>query len=320
MTERERIIERLRNVDLGGGSHESLSALAKAVYEPVGGWTIGACEQLRQTLVRLLGGDAAQDECITDELPDLLRKAAKGGYEGSKGDVIDNIAQLIGCKSTMTFFVIDALADKVEQALRETYAKGHLSGFDEAERWHTEHGDWLGEDTHTPPSDGRRITDELRKYIRDAARWGISPTCEKGLADIADRIDTEHKNICYDYQREFKEWEHTQDTCYIELPKDADGEYIHIGDVVTMELMFGGMSKPLVVDRMELSHGKDGYLWCVALDTDETCWNQPSLLHHHAPTVEDVLREFAEGLGVPVADSYIATSAAKLRLAGGDAE
>ena len=36
------------------------------------------------------------------------------------------------------------------------------------------------------------------------------------------------------------------------------------------------------------------------------------------PTVEDVLREFAYGLGVPVADSYIAASAAKLRLAGED--
>jgi hypothetical protein len=32
-----------------------------------------------------------------------------------------------------------------------------------------------------------------------------------------------------------------------------------------------------------------------------------------------VLREFAEGLGVPVVDSYIAATAAKLRLAG-DAE
>ena len=33
------------------------------------------------------------------------------------------------------------------------------------------------------------------------------------------------------------------------------------------------------------------------------------------PTVEDVLREFAYGLGVPVADSYVAATAAKLRLA-----
>lgn len=36
------------------------------------------------------------------------------------------------------------------------------------------------------------------------------------------------------------------------------------------------------------------------------------------PAGEEVLREFAEGLGVPVADSYIAASAAKLRLAGGE--
>jgi len=37
------------------------------------------------------------------------------------------------------------------------------------------------------------------------------------------------------------------------------------------------------------------------------------------PTVEDVLREFAYGLGVPVADSYVAATAAKLRLAEEDA-
>jgi len=40
--------------------------------------------------------------------------------------------------------------------------------------------------------------------------------------------------------------------------------------------------------------------------------------HYHKPTVEDVLREFAYGLGVPVADSYIAASAAKLRLVEGE--
>lgn len=34
------------------------------------------------------------------------------------------------------------------------------------------------------------------------------------------------------------------------------------------------------------------------------------------PTVEDVLREFAYGLGVPVADSYVAAAAAKLTLRG----
>lgn len=82
---------------------------------------------------------------------------------------------------------------------------------------------------------------------------------------------------------------------WVKLPVDADGMPIRVGDVVTMQLLFGGESKPLVVDRMELSHGKDGDLWCVALDTDKGCWNQPSLLRHYTPpTVEDVLAEFHE--------------------------
>ena len=37
------------------------------------------------------------------------------------------------------------------------------------------------------------ITDELRKYISGTARCGISPICEKSLANIADRIDAEHE-------------------------------------------------------------------------------------------------------------------------------
>ena len=82
MTERERIIERLRAVDLGGGSHESLSAIAKAIYEPVGGWTIGACERLRRMLVRLLGeaDTAPSGGRITAE----LRKYALGWDERNR--------------------------------------------------------------------------------------------------------------------------------------------------------------------------------------------------------------------------------------------
>lgn len=47
-------------------------------------------------------------------------------------------------------------------------------------------------------------------------------------------------------------------------------------------------------------------------------WNHWFKDHEHlfrpAPTVEDVLREFAHGLGVPVADSYIAATADRLQL------
>lgn len=103
---------------------------------------------------------------------------------------------------------------------------------------------------------------------------------------------------------------------YIALPLDAEGEPIHVGDVVIAQLLFSGESKPLVVDRMELSRGRDGDLWCVALDTDEGCWNQPSMLRHHSPTVEDVLEEFAQMYIACNDKGTIAEYAKRLRLAG----
>lgn len=92
----------------------------------------------------------------------------------------------------------------------------------------------------------------------------------------------------------------------VRLPKDADGEYIHIGDV--MEWCDSG--ETLTVEGI----GRDVLFY---IDGENAEWTAArNKRHHHEPTVEDVLREFAEGLGVPVADSYIAASAAKLRLAG----
>ena len=116
---------------------------------------------------------------------------------------------------------------------------------------------------------------------------------------------------------------------YTPLPVDADGVPIHVGETVTCVLPFGGESKPFVVDRMELGRDGDGNVWSVALDRSTDCWEQPLLLrHHHAPTVEDVLREFADEVwnrycnGTTASDSGIreleAEYAAKLRLAGED--
>ena len=168
------------------------------------------------------------------------------------------------------------------------------------------------------------ITDELREFAR---RWPCTDYIRKDMLAIADRIDAEHErkvqqahadglNEQMDFHDNFVP------SNYILLPVDADGEPIHVGDVVTAKLMFGGTSKPLAVDRMELSRGKDGYLWTIALDTDKSCFNLPKILrHYHAPTVEDVLREFGKAWvewedGSPY--DPIAKYAAKLRLAEGE--
>ena len=144
------------------------------------------------------------------------------------------------------------------------------------------------------------ITDELREWVKRLYTPN-SGELKLQAERIADRIDAELAER------------------YVALPLDADGVPIHVGDVVTMQLLFGGESKPLVVDRMELSQGRDGDLWCVALDTDKGCWNQPSLMRHYTPpTVEDVLDEFFGKANLPdgtqTRAEIIAEYAKRLRL------
>ena len=102
----------------------------------------------------------------------------------------------------------------------------------------------------------------------------------------------------------------------VELPKDADGEVWRIGD----ELLDDGM----VCEVVGIGPNRL-YYYVDATDTVE--WTQAdSRRHYHAPTVEDVLREFGRGwheqMNGPetfdIAD-YVERYAAKLRLAG-DAE
>ena len=90
----------------------------------------------------------------------------------------------------------------------------------------------------------------------------------------------------------------------VELPKDKDGVPIHAGDTLD------GYGKTIEV--VELRYGRGGW---VLISRDGSGYADTFAFAHHAPTVEDVLRKFAEGLGVSVADSYVAAAAAKLRLA-----
>ena len=108
---------------------------------------------------------------------------------------------------------------------------------------------------------------------------------------------------------------------YTALPVDADGVPIHVVDVMDERLPFGGYAAPASVDTMELSRGAGGYGWMVRLDSESGAFINPKLLrHHHAPTVEDVLREFADAWaewkdGAAMMNP-VETFAAKLRLVG----
>ena len=154
------------------------------------------------------------------------------------------------------------------------------------------------------------ITDELREWMR-AHRILVGGLTE--LTNIADRIDAEHESKVGCTADEWDYWEST----HVELPKDADGEYIHVGERVQL---IG--NDPSTVSHMSLAG--DGWRVYVKYDGGiGTGSGEPKCIrHYHTPTVEDVLREFGieweyEQHSEDRA-ALLAEYAAKLRLAGDD--
>ena len=104
----------------------------------------------------------------------------------------------------------------------------------------------------------------------------------------------------------------------VELPKDKDGVPIHAGDTLD------GYGKTIEV--VEMRYGRGGW---VLISRDGSGYADTFAFAHHAPTVEDVLREFTDEVwnrcceGATASDSgideLVAECAAKLRLAGENA-
>lgn len=98
---------------------------------------------------------------------------------------------------------------------------------------------------------------------------------------------------------------------WVRLPKDADGEYIRVGDVMVSDGGAKGTVTSIAPESIVLDHSSIG--------------SNPKAFHHyHAPTVEDVLHRLvgrAQALDCAEdEDKLVAEYAAKLRLAEGDAE
>jgi len=153
------------------------------------------------------------------------------------------------------------------------------------------------------------ITDELRKW-----GYGFCGDTHDVVTAIADRIDAE-------YQKAIRELNNLADASVL-LPVDADGEIIHVGD-----MMERGKARGHVIALMLSKYPKKwgGELhWGVQLEGEQA----PTALdgffrHYHEPTVEDVLREFASefvGCANEVDDHEVTDAierfASKLRLTG----
>ena len=180
------------------------------------------------------------------------------------------------------------------------------------------------------------ITDELREYSKTTTSF---PAIFKELTDIADRIDEQRENDAIgEYTRGYNagfnaasaevesadELRERMEREYTKLPVDADGVPIKVGDV---------MEWPTTGETFEVVGIGDGTLFYVEDGSECADWTGATTKrHHHEPTVEDVLREFAEKMNENMgmytgeaidADEWrdadrqtIAEYASKLRLAG----
>lgn len=146
-------------------------------------------------------------------------------------------------------------------------------------------------------SEDRPITGELRRAMVEGnyrfdghhiVREELAVGRERfyGLCDAIDAVHAALEDESAGLRARVAELDKRYDSMHdgwVELPKDADGEYIHIGDVVEWP---DGSDEPFEV----VGIGTNGTLYYMY---DESCeWtNASTKRHHHAPTVEDVLRE-----------------------------
>ena len=181
------------------------------------------------------------------------------------------------------------------------------------------------------------ITDELRECIATAV-WQYENDVKTAyipkdkLTAIADRIDEqaeEESEAAWrrGYERgedeaEFEDLDGLRKEVqaeWVPLPRDADGAPIRIGDRVRI-----GRTEFEAIGFGNVTCDEEPYGVFTQRESGEYEWfNARCLRHYHAPTVEDVLREFAEKVidsqipsVHPTYEEAIAEYAAKLRLAG----
>ena len=161
--------------------------------------------------------------------------------------------------------------------------------------------------------------DALRKYV-DGNSY-INEVTASCICSLLDAIESEVKANRVDaYTKGYDEgfasaddWAAQHEDAmaehgWVRLPLDADGKPIRIGDV---------MEWPDCYTAEVVGIGDDRFFYVD--DCLMYAWTNDKI-HHHAPTVEDVLRDYASRIlivgCIDEEDELVAEYAAKLRLAG----
>ena len=170
------------------------------------------------------------------------------------------------------------------------------------------------------------ITGELRSLMQWYDNFaGVEMVSLAGtdFGHLCDAIDAVHANLERENESLRRELdrvlgEQEDRDGWVRLPVDATGEVWHVGDFAVGEI---NPRNPKAIERM-IWYGPDSG-WQLETNTIiYPCPDRPR--HHHAPTVEDVLREFADLVRneqverAQISDETVAEYAAKLRLAEGE--
>lgn len=183
-----------------------------------------------------------------------------------------------------------------------------------------------------------KALDELREFVKTHLYLGaiaLAGWKESGL-DIADRIDAEHQKALDEWKAENGQmWLKGYSECHAELmegnetlasdlercgwvrlPVDAEGEPIHVGDV--MEFSEFEIEHPVTRTVEGIGQGTF-FAWCGERGYQQH--DPKRYRHHRPPTVEDVLFESLRHFGAvdertPDVDEWLHEQAKRLRLVG----
>lgn len=147
-------------------------------------------------------------------------------------------------------------------------------------------------------SECKPITDELMEWTRDH-----TVDCSDNriaLVTIAKRIDAEHKKTVDEFWTKINAVPVTAENMaehgWVELPKDANGEYIHIGDV---------MEWPTTGETFEVVGIGDGVLFYVKDGEEKADWTGASTKRHHQPDTWECIIEDARAYSMNISGSYL---------------
>lgn len=284
--EHRAVAMRLQALPLDEDSHGNLSQIARAIWHSDFGWTRGACEALRDELVRLLGGvhdgdDSGEDfrrrgacthcDCGGNEQPSLVAYDVLGN---ERHKAVCELRKLRDCKED--YFAPELFFDGLYDA--------------------------LGCRAETDGDSGDQMCDRLIHLL-----GGDEPTA----IDYIKRIVREHDIKCLDMELSGAELSQASVDA---MSSRADEKYIEYeGDSLTIRDGLGGELK--LVNGDILLNGKS-FIYALMDDTDEhdksteAVGRRADQSHESSPTslesetritdeLRKSLREIAEHMGVP---------------------